>query len=449
MIYKIVSIPLLVRLLIFSLLGITLGFLISSQEWSLSIVICLMMIGSIVELIYYFNAVTRKITFFFDAVRNEDSTLHFPENTKDKSFKSLNVSLNRLNELITDIKIRNENNELFFRQLLKYSSTGILVVDENGYVDLINDAALEMLQLTNLAHVDLLKQKNPEVFENLQHLKPGQSNMIRIFDGAGLRLLSFKLGVIKFGEKTFKVFSLYDIKNELEEKELDTWQKLIRVLTHEIMNSVAPITSLSNTLRRIFIPGDKPVSVNEIQQNSIDKALEGLTVIEETGKGLMNFVDNYRKLTKIPKPVFKPILLDEWLNRVYLLMKERLESEKIELTLTNHNVKKPFHGDEKLLTQVLINIINNAIDALADKKQKKIQIASGYKKNNGLEIKITDNGKGIDEENMDKIFIPFFTTRENGSGIGLSLARQIMRLHKGTIEAISKPGQFTTFILKL
>jgi two-component system, NtrC family, nitrogen regulation sensor histidine kinase NtrY len=449
MIYRMFSIPLILRLLIFTILGIALGFSIAIKELTLCITASILIIISCTELVHYFNSISRKITFFFDAVRNEDSTLHFPEDTKDGAFNSLNSSLNRLNELITDIKIRNENNELFFRQLLKYSSTGIIVLDESGYIDLINDASLDMLQLSNIAHIDLLKQKNLLAFENIQRMKPGQSNLIKMFDGSSLRLISIKMGIVKFGDKSYKVFSLYDIKNELEEKELDTWQKLIRVLTHEIMNSVAPITSLSNTLRRIFIPNDKPISVKDIQQKNIDKALEGLTVIEETGKGLMNFVDNYRKLTKIPKPVFKPIVLDEWLGRIQLLLKDKLEVEKIEFSVINNNIRKPFHGDEKLLTQVIINIINNAIDALGGKRLKKIQLSASYKRNNAMEIKITDNGKGIDEEDMEKIFIPFYTTRENGSGIGLSLSRQIMRLHKGTIEAFSKPGEFTTFVLKL
>jgi len=449
MIYNIVSIPLIIRLLLFSAISVAMGFSISQGRWALCTILGVFCLLSIYELAGYLNGIYRKITFFFDAVRNEDSTLHFPENTKDKSFRNLHHSLNRLNELITDIKIRNENNERFFRQLLKYSSTGTIVEDENGYIDLINDSALEMLQMTNLVHMDLLKQKNSELFENLQQIKPGQGSTVKIFDDSGLKLVSVKVAMIKFGSKAYKVFSMYDIKSELEEKELDTWQKLIRVLTHEIMNSVAPITSLSNTLRRIFTPNNKPVSAKEIQQKSIDKALEGLAVIEETGKGLMNFVDNYRKLAKIPKPVFKPILVEEWLNRVYLLMKDKIENEKIEFNLINHNVQKPFPGDEKLLTQVVINILNNAIDALEVKKLKRIQISSNYKKNNGLEIKIIDNGKGIDDENLEKIFIPFYTTRENGSGIGLSLSRQIMRLHKGTIEAYSKPHHYTTFVLKL
>jgi len=449
MIYNIINLPLIVRLFLFSAINISLGFCITKERWIVCIVLGILCLFSIIELIKYLNGISRKVAYFFDAIRNEDSTLHFPEKVKDKSFRELHGSLNRLNSLISDIKLKNESNERFFRQLLKYSSTGIFAVDENEYIDLINDSALDMLGVANLVHFDLVKQKNPELYRKLMLIKQGTGNTIKVFDGSGLKLLSVKVAQLKFGDKSYKVFSMYDIKNELEEKELDTWQKLISVLTHEIMNSIAPITSLSNSIRRIFISGDKVISKKELQQESINKALGGLTVIEETGKGLMNFVDRYRKLTKIPKPAFKPILVDEWLNKVYLLMKDRIEKEQIEFSLVNNNVRKEFHGDEKLLTQVAINIMNNAIDALEGKSQKMIQVTTAYRKNNGLEIKITDNGKGIDTENLEKIFIPFFTTRENGSGIGLSLSRQIMRLHKGTIEVYSKPDKYTTFVLKI
>jgi two-component system, NtrC family, nitrogen regulation sensor histidine kinase NtrY len=449
MIYNFFNLPLIFRILLFSAINILMGYYVSEGKWSVIILLCLLFIISLSELIVYLNSINRKAAYFFDALRNEDSTLYFPEKIKDKAFREFHTSLNKLNNLITEIKIKNEHNEHFFRQLLKYSSTGIIALDEKGYIDLINDASLKMLGMTSLGHIKLLKQKNAELYKSLNAIKPGPGNTIKLFDGSGLKLLSVKVTLVKFSNKVYTVYSINDIKNELEENELDTWQKLIRVLTHEIMNSVAPITSLSKTIRRIFTSEDKSISTNTINQQNIDQAFEGLKVIEETGQGLMNFVDSYRKLTKIPEPVFKLILVDEWFNKVYLLLKNKMEAEKIEFNLINRYTKKTFTGDEKLLTQVVINILNNAITALEGRKQKKIQISSSSIKNGGLEVKIFDNGKGIISENLEKIFIPFFTTFENGSGIGLSLSRQIMRMHKGTIEVMSVPDRNTTFILKL
>jgi signal transduction histidine kinase len=252
---------------------------------------------------------------------------------------------------------------------------------------------------------------------------------------------------IAFGEKNFNVYSLYDIKAELEENEVESWQKLIRVLTHEIMNSIAPITSLSKTLQRLLHSDDK--GDEELQVDlQVEKAKEGLSVIEETGKGLMHFIDNYRRLTKIPKPVFKTVIIKDWLNRVLLLMKEHLEEEHITMELVFKTKQKEFLADEKLLTQVIINILKNAIEASKNAEKKKIILSTKYDSSGNLELSITDHGKGIPEDEMDKIFIPFYTTKENGSGVGLSISRQIMRLHKASLSATSKVGKGTTFFLR-
>jgi signal transduction histidine kinase len=214
------------------------------------------------------------------------------------------------------------------------------------------------------------------------------------------------------------------------------------------MNSIAPITSLSNTLSRIFIRNNNPLPAQEVTEKHISNIIHGLGVIENTGKGLMRFVEDYRKLTKIPNPVFKPIHLSNWLNAIRLLMKNRLEEEHITLRITKNGSQEEFIGDEKMLNQVMINMLNNAVDALkSSEKSKKITVSVSEDIAGRLRIGITDNGKGIPPEEMDKIFIPFYTTKENGSGIGLSLSRKIMRLHRGSISVSSKPEIQTTFML--
>jgi signal transduction histidine kinase len=192
-------------------------------------------------------------------------------------------------------------------------------------------------------------------------------------------------------------------------------------------------------------PEDVSISKSE---SSIDKTREGLKVIEETGKGLMHFIDNYRKLTKIPSPVFKPINIKEWINRIFFLLKDRISAENIDLRQYYKTNQSEFLGDNKLLTQVLINIINNAIDASLTKEERKIILKVENDREGALQISITDFGKGISADELDKIFIPFFTTKEHGSGIGLSFSRQIMRLHKGSISVSSRVNKKTTFVLR-
>ena len=399
------------------------------------------------NLIYFMNGINRKITFFFDAVSNDDTTLHFSEKLRDKSLNVLHQSLNRLNKHISDIKIENEHNEKFFRELMKYSATGLMAVDDHGYIELINDSALDLIGLPHISHIHLLQQKNNELYEQIIHLTPGQSRTVKLLHGDELRLLSLKVAVLKFGEKKYRLYSIYDIKSEIEANELDSWQKLIRVMTHEIMNSIAPITSLSNTLTKIFVKHGNPLPVNEVTEKHIANTIHGLDVIENTGKGLMHFVEDYRKLTKIPKPAFKPIDVRGWLNTIQVLMKPKLDEENIELKISNKELYKELIGDEKLLNQVIINILNNAIDALKNTKEKKIMLGVVESPLGKLKISVSDNGSGITPDEIEKIFIPFYTTKENGSGIGLSLSRQIMRLHKGSISVFSILEEQTTFVL--
>jgi signal transduction histidine kinase len=289
MIYRKVNLALFWRLLVAVALAIAIGVGIIMKNIQILIISPILLAISVAEIIYYVNNVNRKLSFFFDAVRNEDSTLHFSEKVKTKSVNELNTSLNSLNALISEIKIRNEHNEQFFRELLKYSATGLIAIDEAGYVELINDSALEIIGMKSLSHVRLLEQKKTDLFEAMNQLNPNQTRTLKLLSGEDLLLISIKVANLQFGEKKFKVYSLYDIKAEMEENEVDSWQKLIRVLTHEIMNSIAPITSLSKTLSRFFENETEHKDLHPLSKTHIDNTREGLAVIEETGKGLMHF----------------------------------------------------------------------------------------------------------------------------------------------------------------
>lgn len=448
MIYKSFNLLMIVRILIGVGLSIWLGYYISIGSWD-AVVLCVLLLSLVIwNIMYFVNSINRKVSFFFDAVRNEDTTLHFPVNVHDKSIKELHQGFNKVNSLISEIKIRNEHNERFFREIMEHSATGLLAVDDQDYVVLINESALSFLGLPHISHLHLLKQKNPELSEILEHISPGQSRTVKSLNGTDIKFISLKVKRFQFGENKYRIYSLSDIKTEIEENELDSWQKLIRVMTHEIMNSIAPITSLSNTLRRFFMYNNEPLSAKDITQNSIEQTIHGLDVIEQQGKSLLHFVDSYRKLTKIPKPIFKPINIATWLENVKLLMSNQLNDESVTFTtIVVSQSSISLFGDERLLTQVLINLLNNATEALKGKAKKKIEIKVTDSADTGIQIAITDNGPGISSDDIEKIFIPFYTTKENGSGIGLSLARQIMRLHKGTITARSVPGKSTTFTM--
>ena len=241
------------------------------------------------------------------------------------------------------------------------------------------------------------------------------------------------------------MLSLQDIRNELDEKELDSWMKLIRVLMHEIMNSIAPITSLSESLCKYYMIEGRVARPDELTESTINTTLRGLNVIREQGTGMMQFVESYRKLTRLPKPEMKLFSIFDLLERIKILYASLANSEKNKLMVTVNPPAIELLADENLISQVLINLVKNALEANENNQDGKIHIYAGLNSDHRIEIKVADNGQGIPDEIIEQIFIPFFTTRENGSGIGLSLSRQIMRLHGGTLQVRSNPGKETVF----
>jgi signal transduction histidine kinase len=243
------------------------------------------------------------------------------------------------------------------------------------------------------------------------------------------------------------ILSIQDIKNELDEKEIESWMKLIRVLMHEIMNSITPITSLSESLSNIYSTGGIPVLPEQVNVKTIATTLQGLNVIKEQGKGLMSFVESYRKLTRVPEPEKKLFKVADLMSRVMILYNSLDNINKTNLTIS---LKKPdleIFADQNLISQVLINLLKNALEANENNFEGKITIVSSENSGNHSEICVIDNGPGISEENLDEIFVPFFTTRQNGSGIGLSISRQIMRAHGGNLKVRSVPYKETAFCL--
>ncbi len=443
MVSKYLNIAILSRLILLIIFSIATAWFFINENW-IELSICVAgLIIVFINIIRYFNSLNRKLTYFFEAVSNEDSTLHFPENVETDSVLKLNKSFNQVNSLISDIKIKNEQRERFFMEFMRNSSTGLMAIDDKGYIEIANAAALKLLNTKFIVNIIRLKQINKDLFHAIKSVKHNQSTTIKILIANEFHDVLIRMVSIVFGDKVYKLYSLDDIKAELDAKEMETWQKLIRILTHEIMNSIAPVSSISDTMLRYF-------KQNEVvSSNELENIKQGLDVINERSKGLMHFVDNYRKLTKIPKPVFEKIVIDDWFESIKILFAERALNEVINLNIRNDFEGKSFLGDQKILTQVVINLLNNAADALKKVSNKKLSIRISGSQQKGTIIKFIDNGPGISEEYLDQIFIPFFTTKENGSGIGLSLSRQIMTVHGGQLIASSVPGKETVFEMRI
>ncbi|MCK9423459.1 MAG: ATP-binding protein [Bacteroidales bacterium] len=447
--YKHVTLSALVNIAIILIAVFAAGFLSAYHMDARYLMFLLPVPISAYSIINSFNQSNRQIAFFFEAIRNDDSSLKFPTQIRQKSLRHLYHSLTALNEQINQIKLQNEYLEKYFRTFIQHASTGLMSVNQDNEVEIMNDKAFEYAGIPSYTPLHLVPLRTPDLLGVLAMIKPGEAFTYKRLTGDTQINLLIRSKEIRYGGKVSKLISLQDIRHELDEKELDSWQKLIRVLTHEIMNSIAPIVSLTGTLKNFFLEEGQPVKPGKVDEETIDNVIQGLDTIEDRGNGLVNFVDSYRKLTRIPKPEFISFPVKEWLEQIWMLLQEKLEKLKIQHELKIEPRVTNLTGDKKMLTQVVINIMNNAMEALEEiQENRKIKVTVSFSSQSRSIIRISNNGPSIPEEIIEKIFIPFFTTKDKGSGIGLSLSRQILRLHSGGIH-VESAGDTTSFIITL
>ena len=440
-----------VLFLLVILVNVAAGFCIGNEMYAFAVLLLAVGILFAVQLILKFRQTNRSIAFFFDSIRNEDTTVNFPVNIEDKSLKALNNSMNQLNKHIQEIKLQNEYKEKYYRSLIQQASIGLVVLNELDEIELINEVICRYAGISPAStNMNLLKIKNQEFYDVLTRIEAGESVTFRNIQSGSVQLLLFRATAIKSGEHIVKLISVQDIRQELDEKELESYQKLISILTHEIMNSLAPMISVSKTLVNFYTMGDVPVKTDAVNDAMISTTVQGLKLIEEQGNGLINFVNSYRRLTKIPAPVFQRFAVDDWLEQLTILFAECLKSEEIELEIVVEKTLTEIYADKNLINQVVVNLISNSIDALLQiEEHRKITIELSANLDNRVIIKISNNGPVIPVDIQEKIFIPFYTTKESGSGIGLSLSRQIMRSLKGSISLVSSEQEDTVFILEI
>lgn len=433
------------RVLLLAAVALVIGWIFfDRQVYFIGGFFVLIYVIQIAELINYLNRTNRKIAFFFDAIRNDDSTLNFPERTGSKSLSELNASLNKVNELIKKIKFELQEQEQYFKTIIEHISIGIITYNENGNIFLSNASARNLLLNEHLNHIDQIKRIDKKLFSTLKELQPGDNRLVSFTGNEGSVQLSLRSTHFKTATDNLQLVTIQDIRSEMDTKELESWIKLIRVLTHEIMNTIAPITSLSQTILGYF----KNLEGNLPSEKIIGNTIKGLEVINERGVGLISFVESYRKLTRIPQPDKKPVDVAHLFETIITLIKYEPLNENVKITHELDSAGLEVSADKKQISQVLINLVKNSMEALKDNDEGIISIKGEYGENGRVQITVTDNGPGIPGEIMDKIFVPFFTTKESGSGIGLSLSRQIMLLHGGRLKVISKPNVQTVFTLE-
>ncbi|MBW6500825.1 MAG: ATP-binding protein [Bacteroidales bacterium] len=448
MISKNLYINIIIRVSLIVVFSVLLGYLIvNEQSVRFSILCSLTIVILTISLISRLNRTNRNIRLFFDSVRNDDSNLTFPVDKMNKSLRELHQSMNSVNHRIQQLKIEISQQEQYFRKILEHLATGIITYNNKGFIHHTNSAATRLLSTEVLTHLRQIERVDKKLFRAIESLIPFDRRLIAINTSQGEVQLLLKSTSFRSNNNDLMILSIQDIKHELDEKEVDSWMRLIRVLMHEIMNSITPITSLSESLSGIYYKDEKPVLPEDVTEKTISTTLQGLNVIKKQGKGLMAFVESYRKLTRIPEPEMKLFRVSELFSRVKILSNSLSKGEHTEISFEINIPDLEIFADENLVSLVLLNLIKNAVEANENNPDGKISVTAGRDRNHRPEIRVSDNGPGISEEHLAEIFIPFFTTRESGSGIGLSISKQIIGAHGGSLKVRSVPGRETLFTI--
>ena len=384
-----------------------------------------------------------EIATFLANIKYNDYAASFPEKKSvGDSYQTLHGAFNLVTKKFRDIRSEKEAQFQYLQAIVENVDSGLICFDGQGKTVLMNKAIQQLLRKSYFPYLHSIQSYNEDLYQSFQNIKPGERILVRLIINGEILQLAVRKTILKFKDDELNLYALHNIHKELEENEISSWQKLIRILTHEIMNSVTPVVSLASTTHEILKGRSK------LDPDECEDIRTSLEAIERRSLGLLNFTQSYRQLTKIPLPQYEEVHLEKFILSIITLLKPELEEHSI--LLQTHFPKHPIHTqfDTSLMEQVFINLIYNAIDALRDTDQPVIAIHAFKSIEGELEIQIHDNGSGIPADVIDKIFVPFFTTKKEGNGIGLSLSRQIVHMHKGELHVTSVPGSKTIFTLR-
>jgi len=403
-------------------------------------------IGQLFELYRFTSQTNRKLTRFLESVKYSDFISGFTSDNKlGSSFRDLNTAFNEVLEAFRKARSEKEEHWQYLNTIVQQVRTGILSFDAEGNIQLMNANAKRFVGISNMKNINELEKHNPKLYQALQEVQPGKSTLYK--SGTEF-LLTLQATELRIRGNSVKLITLQNIQNELQRQELEAWQNLTRVLRHEIMNSITPISSLTSTLREILDEElVKKGEDYELKAEGAEDLRDGLQTIESRSKGLIKFIDAYREYTSLPQPKLKTVRVKDLIEKVTNLLKSDFKKKNIQLFTHCDSEYLTIQADEEMIEQVLINLVKNAIEAADHAELAKIEINGTYTENLVI-IEVIDNGPGIIPEAIDRIFVPFFTTKKTGSGIGLALSRQIMQMHNGSLTVVSVPDEKTIFTLR-
>jgi len=431
---------------LFITLTVTSLIAVEGSSWYLYLAITVpLVIYEVIDLIRFQKKAQDEVSQFVESIHYRDFSRHFDVRKAPNELKPLRKGFNEINSTFKLISRERETQYHYLQKILELVDTGILSYElETGETGWINEAFKKLIGVPYLKTIGSLEKREPALYLEVMALKPGDSKIVTTTRNQQLVKILVTASILRSDDKLYKLVAFQNVSEALDETESKAWQKLLNVMTHEIMNSVAPISSLADTLKNRL---QSPEIANSPVSSQLEDLELGIDTIKRRSEGLLKFTESYRSLNKITKLDLSKILVRNLFENMNSLMRPTLEKKHIELEIILRDPTLAIEADINLIEQVLINLVVNAIEAVKDREEPRIILSGEIQSNNKTLVKVADNGLGMPPELLDKIFIPFFSTRKTGSGIGLSLCKQIMLLHKGNIQVQSTEGVGSAFIM--
>jgi two-component system, NtrC family, nitrogen regulation sensor histidine kinase NtrY len=445
------EINILLRLL---LLLITIGasvFLLLKSLLAYAVLVFVVIIYQVWELLRFITKSNFELDQFIESIHYRDFSRHFDVKNAPEPVKDLRKGFNEINSTFKLISREKEMQYIYLQKILELVETGIISYEvESGELIWMNDSFKKIMGIPYLKTIHSLEKRDAQLYQDILSLKPKENKITSIVTDKNTIKILLSATAFQTDDKIYKLIAFQNVNEVVDETESQAWRKLLSVMTHEIMNSIAPISSLADTLNyRLSALNSQQTDNSKISPYLLDDLQVGIETIQKRSEGLLKFAETYRNLNKITTLNLKKVYARDLFENLYQLMHPTLEAKNIELEIILKNPDLQLDVDTNLIEQALINLLVNAIEAVKEVEHaKKIQLSAYISPNNKTILKVADNGSGMSEEVLDKIFIPFFSTRKSGSGIGLSLCKQIMMLHKGHIQVQSTEGEGTAFSLQ-
>jgi signal transduction histidine kinase len=422
------------------------SYLLVSKNYNYLVLLTPVILYQLIEFYRYHFRGQKELEQFVESIRYRDFSRNFSVKKAPLELRSLREGFNQITNTFKEITKEKETSFQYLQKILELVDTGIMSFNvETGEIIWMNESLKKMLNLPYLKTIHSLLNRDKELYDEVISLKPAESKIAIVhLDNRSFKILLSGTAFQTEGEK-FMLIAFQNINEALEETESKAWQKLLSVMTHEIMNSVAPISSLSDTLKSRL---QNSIAHLDDSNGAVHDLEIGIETIKRRSEGLLKFAETYRNFNKITKPNLKKVYVRDLFENLYQLMEPTLAQKNIEMDIVLKDPNLTVEVDPSLIEQVLINLVINAKEALKDKDGAMIVLSAALNNNNKVFIKVADNGSGIPKDVLENIFIPFFSTKKTGSGIGLSLCKQIMMLHKGNINVHSVPGEGTAFTLQ-